>query len=219
MISNDIIEINRQVVYMLWNVVDPNTPPNGLSPRLIFPELRTGNTRVSEQEARLLWCTALQDTSYYYALEAPTSETYIQSGSTPISARTDLALFLSNESYLERVVDIEFKAHNPEQEKIGKDIEKLIREQRIGNWFHLLSATNSATITKLFKKFIEAFITCNHYVEHDIEIVFCICVLKKPQMYSRHFIYKHSNDDFVTYVRDFFSDTSDWVKVSPETNG
>ena len=153
MISNDIIEINRRVVYMLWNVVDPNTLPSGLSPRLIFPELRTGNTRVSEQEARLLWCTALQDTSYYYALEAPTSETYIQSGSTPISARTDLALFLPNESYLERVVDIEFKAHNSEQEKIDKDIEKLIREKRIGNWFHLLSATNSATITKLFEKF------------------------------------------------------------------
>ena len=82
-----------------------------------------------------------------------------------------------------------------------------------------MSATNSATITKLFEKFIEAFITCNRYVDHDIEIVFCICVLKKPQMLSRHFIYKHNNDDFVAYARNFFSDTRDWAKASPETNG
>ena len=64
MTSDDLMEMNRRVVQALWNVVSPTDAPQGLSPRLMFPERRTGEIRVSEQEARLFWCAMLQDTSY-----------------------------------------------------------------------------------------------------------------------------------------------------------
>ena len=135
MTSNDLIEMNRRVSYTLWNAVSPNKTPAGLSPRLIFPELRGGNIRISEQEARLLWCTMLQDTSYYYSVEAPTTETYVQTGTKPQGARTDVALYRSCETGLKRVANIEFKAHNATQGQIRKDLEKLLREEITGNWF------------------------------------------------------------------------------------
>jgi hypothetical protein len=200
MTANDLIEMNRRVSYALWNVASPNGTPNGLSPRLIFPVLGSGKIRISEQEARLLWCTMLQDTSYYYSVEAPTTQKYIQKGKTPINARTDIALYRLVESTLTRVANIEFKAHSSTLEQIRKDVEKLLREKVTGNWFHLLRATDSATVPLLFEKFAAAFSECSSCVEHDIDIVFCICVLHKPHMFIRHFTYQKDRGDFISYV-------------------
>ncbi|MCP4285155.1 MAG: hypothetical protein GY792_11990 [Gammaproteobacteria bacterium] len=219
MTSDDLIEMNRRVVFALWNVASPTGIPKALSPRLIFPELRTGDIRISEQEARLLWCTMLQDTSYYYAVEAPTVETYIQSGTRPISARTDLALYQLLDSGLQRVANIEFKAHNATPEQIMKDIEKLIREKITGNWFHLLSAANAATIPRLFEKFVAAFTACSSLVSHDIDIVFCICVLHNRKMLARRFTFNQDQGDFVEHVSDFFSKPDAWVATFPEISG
>lgn len=213
MTANDLIEMNRRVSCTLWNIASPNTTPNGLSPRIIFPVVRGGNIRISEQEARLLWCTMLQDTSYYYAVEAPTMETYIQSGKKPQSARTDVALYRSVKSGLERVANIEFKAHNAPLEHIRKDVEKLVREKITGNWFHLLQSTNSATIPRLFEKFVAAFTKCISFVEHDIEIVFCICVLRNKSLLMSHFEYQHGKDDFVIYTKEFFSEVDLWTTL------
>ena len=215
MTSTDLIEMNRRVSYALWNAISPNKIPTGLSPRLIFPELRGGNIRISEQEARLLFCTMLQDTSYYYSVEAPTTETYVQSGTTPLSARTDVALYRSVENGLKRVANIEFKAHNATQEQIRKDLEKLLREKITGNWFHLLASTNSGTIPRLFEKFIKAFSECSSYVDCDIDIVFGICVLRKPRLLIRQFDYTHSDGDFAAYTENFFSETDSWISLSP----
>jgi hypothetical protein len=215
MTSNDLIEMNRRVSYALWNAISPNKTPTGLSPRLIFPELRGGNIRISEQEARLLFCTMLQDTSYYYSVEAPTTETYVQSGTKPLSARTDVALYRSSENGLKRVANIEFKAHSATQEQIRKDIEKLLREKITGNWFHLLASANSGTIPRLFKKFVKAFTECSSYIDHDIDIVFGICVLQKPKLLIRHFAYNHSDDDFTVYTENFFSETNSWTTLVP----
>lgn len=219
MTANDLIEMNRRVSYALWNVASPNGTPSGLSPRLIFPVLGSGNIRISEQEARLLWCTMLQDTSYYYSVEAPTTQKYCQKGTTPISARTDVALYRLVESRLTRVANIEFKAHNATLEQIRKDVEKLLRENVTGNWFHLLRATDSATVPLLFEKFAAAFSECSSYVEHDIDIVFCICVLHKPYMFIRHFTYQKDRGDFISYVKEFFSKIDLWISVAPEIAG
>lgn len=219
MTSEDLIEMNRRVVVALLNVASQTERPKALSPHLIFPELRTGNIRVSEQEARLLWCTMLQDTSYYYAIEAPTANTYIQSGTKPMSARTDLALYKLTASGFKRVANIEFKAHSSTPEQIKKDTEKLIREKITGNWFHLLSSANSATIPRLFEKFAAAFKACSSHVHNNIDIVFCICVLRNRQMLTRHFTYPHGQRDFVAYVNDFFSDPDTWKATLPGIGG
>jgi hypothetical protein len=211
---HDLIELNRRVAFALWNVTSPPGPPKSLSPRLIFPQLRSGNIRVSEQEARLVWCTMLQDTSYYYAIEAPTAETYVQSGTKPVSARTDLALYELSDSKLHRVANIEFKAHSTTSGQIKKDVEKLIRENKTGNWFHLLSAANSATIPTLFDKFTTALTACGPYVDHDIDIVFCVCILKSRQMLTNRFTFQPGQGDFVDRVREFFSTDEMWEVTS-----
>ena len=219
MTSDDLIEMNRRVAFALWNVASQAEKPKALSPRLIFPELRTGDIRVSEQEARLLWCTMLQDTSYYYAVEAPTAETYVQSGIKPISARTDLALYQLLESGFKRVANIEFKAHSSTLKQIKKDAEKLVREGITGNWFHLLSAANSATIPRLFDKFVAAFTACNSHVHDNIDIVFCICVLRNRKMITRRLTYKHGQGDFVDHIKSFFSKSDEWLTIIPAIGG
>ncbi len=213
MITDDLIELDRRAAYGLWNVASPTKAPTGLSPRMIFPDLRTGATRVSEQEARHVFCTLLQDTSYYYALEAPTVETYIQTGSTPLSARTDLALYELHPDGLKRIANIEFKAHNASKDQIKKDIEKLVRENLVGNWFHLLSSSNSKTLPSLFKKFMNAFAECIKYATHDIDIVFCFCVLGDRKLFLKRFVYKLSDDEFIDYAQRFFAELSDWIGV------
>lgn len=215
MIANDLIEMDRRVSYALWNVASPKMNPNGLSPRLVFPELRNGEMRISEQEARLLWCTMLQDTSYYYSVEAPTRETYVQMGSKPQSARTDVALYRLSENGLKRIANIEFKAHNATPEQIRKDVEKLLREKITGNWFHLLSAADAGTIPRLFEKFVAAFKKCQVFVTCNIDIVFCICVLREPQLFFRHFTFQHDQGDLVAYTKEFFSDTDSWNVLTP----
>lgn len=219
MTADDLIEMNRRVAFALWNVASQTGSPKALSPHLIFPELRTGDIRVSEQEARLLWCTMLQDTSYYYAIEAPTAETYVQSGTKPISARTDLALYEFMESGFKRVANIEFKAHSSTLKHIKKDVEKLIREKINGNWFHLLSAANAGTIPRLFEKFVAAFTACNAHLHNNIDIVFCICVLGNRRMFTRRFIYQQGQGYFIDHVKDFFSSPDAWEVMIPGIGG
>ena len=210
MTADDLLEMNRRVAYALWNVASSTSPPSGLSPRLVFPDLRSGKTRVSEQEARLLWCTLLQETSYYYAIEAPTTKTYIQTGKKGQSARTDVALYKANGSGLHRVANIEFKAGSSSLEQIRKDLEKLIREEISGNWFHLLSAMNSGTLPSLSEKFITGFEKCSSFVKHDVDIVFCICVLQEKQMFARRFRFRFAEDNFKSYVSNFFEHIDKW---------
>ena len=211
MIADDLLEMNRRVAYALWNVASSTSPPSGLSPRLVFPNLRSGKTRVSEQEARLLWCTMLQETSYYYAVEAPTTKTYIQTGKKGQSARTDVALYEASGSSLHRIANIEFKAGSSTPEQIRKDLEKLIREEISGNWFHLLYARNSETLPNLSKKFITGFNKCASIVKHDVDIVFSICVLQEKQIYSRRFLFRFAENNFKSYVSDFFAHIDKWV--------
>ena len=210
MLTNDLLELNRRVAFALRNVGFTAAPPSGLSPRLVFPDLAKGKTRFSEQESRLLWCNALQETSYYYAVEAPTTKKYVQKGKTPTRARTDVALYTANSSKLQRVANVEFKAGSSTEEQIRKDLEKLIRENLQGNWFHTLHVANRKTITKLFKKFVNAFGKCAKYANHDIDIVFSFCVVPEKQLISRRFEFKVSSGSFKAYATEFFSDSEDW---------
>jgi hypothetical protein len=51
----DIFEINRTICFNLWDMVDVHSEPRGLSPRLILPEKRNKDIRISEQESRILY--------------------------------------------------------------------------------------------------------------------------------------------------------------------
>jgi len=205
MIISDVIEINRRLLYDLWNLTDVSQPPTGLSPRLILPKMRNKSIRISEQEARFLYCSLLNNFNYFYSVETPTEKVYIQKGLKPQSASSDLSLYIYNDNAIEKVMNVEFKAHNPQIEFIAKDIEKLIKEPVKGNWFHLLKNIDGGTLPSLFNKFIESFNKYRNIVENDsLSIIFSFCVLEKKWACLNHFLYNPDKNDFSEYVKNFF---------------
>lgn len=119
-------------------------------PSLRFPSLRDDarNRRVSEQEARVLMCRELEG-AHNYSIEYPTRELYTFSGQASLSARVDLAVLSADGAM---TLAVEFKANQPPQGAIDKDMEKLVFERVPGLWFHTLRATNSKTLERLFSK-------------------------------------------------------------------
>lgn len=204
-LTEDIFEINHRVCSSLWNIATVNSNPRGLSPRLIIPQKRSGDIRISEQEARILYCGILNTLNYYYSVETPTKEVYQQTGVKPISASSDISLYFENEEKFDKVMNIEFKAHIPSQEQIRKDIEKLIREKIPGNWFHSLKNIDSRTIPVLFEKMKESFLQCENILDDTrLLIVFCFCVLEKSWACMKHFYYDPRKENFQAYVNKFF---------------
>lgn len=123
--------------------------------KLLFPEYRGGNLRVSEQEARFAFVEALAPGALTYSVEAPTSKLYKFTGKSPLSAQTDLAI---HDEAGARICNVEFKAKgvSPSAEKhfhIYKDLQKLMREPLWGLWFHLLEGVDNSTIRNLLTVF------------------------------------------------------------------
>ena len=150
--------------------------------KLLFPRYRKGEARISEQEARFCFAAvAERGTEYRYSVETPTLETYsFTDGGGRISAQTDLTLWDLDGKNKE--FNIEFKAKNPGDKSIDKDIEKLLKEKIDGVWFHLFENADSGTFPRLGEKFESA--VTKHYnallVKHPglkKEILFAVCSL------------------------------------------
>lgn len=100
---------------------------------------------------------------------------------------------------------MEFKAHNAEFKEIEKDIRKLINEEKIGNWFHLLKNTNKRTLKALFGKIKEALIKDYDKNISKISILFCFCVLDKKWACMKHFYWdSNTSVEYKNYVVNFF---------------
>lgn len=141
----------------LWDAYDRSIFDDGRAPaicRLVFPrysEERGGRLRVSEQEARFAFADALAAEPFEYSVETPTQEGYQLSGVKPLSAQTDLTLY---EPGGEPLLNVEFKSKGASPAakssfRIGKDVQKLLRESPPGLWFHLLERVDSTSIGKL----------------------------------------------------------------------
>lgn len=209
MIVEDLIEINRRIFYDLWNVSCFNEKPSGLSPRLIFPKKRKkikkeDIKRISEQEARILYCNILNNFNYFYSIETPTEKTYQQTGKKKLSALSDLSIYIFSKDEFKKKANVEFKAHNPDIKNISKDIEKIIKEGLDGNWFHILKNIDKATLPSIFNKFI--FSIQNHFNKSDkISILFCICILEKEWGMIKHFEYDSSSSKNIPdFIEEFF---------------
>ena len=201
----DIFEINRRICSSLWDIANVNSISRGLSPRLIVPQKRNGDIRISEQEARVLCCGILNTLNYYYSIETPTVEVCQQTGSKPVSASSDLSLYREKNDQFDKIMNVEFKAHNPAQEHIRKDIEKLVRESIPGNWFHLLKNVDSKTIPVLFGKMKESLFQCESFLyKTELSIIFCFCVLEKSWACIKHFYYNPAEKKFPEYIDTFF---------------
>ena len=165
---------------------------------LKFPQFREINEkknkiRISEQELRFS-LTNLHEhlqhdkrSSYpelYYSVETPTEEEYSFSGKDSRSAASDLSFFDSEN----KVLNIEFKAKNPEQKAVCKDIEKLFKEKCNGAWIHILENENSGTVKALFGKFKNAFDKLKNSEQHislKKSVSFHVLILEKQILLSR----------------------------------
>ena len=197
MVVEDLIEINRRLSHDLWNVSFFGKKPSGLSPRLIFPKKRKKNKkgedikRISEQEVRTLYCNILNNLNYFYSIETPTDNAYIQSGKTAVSALSDLSIYRYINNSFEKLANVELKAHNAAKKNISKDFEKIIEEKEHGNWFHILENIDRGTLPSVFDKYISSF---EEYKGKGSEknILFCICILEKKFSIIKHFDYDPS---------------------------
>jgi hypothetical protein len=151
---------------------------------LIFPRKRDGSLRISEQEAKLIFVQHLTvDKRYCFCVETPTTETYTQKGTTPMSARVDVTLIGSDRT---PVAHIEQKAHNCEVESIRKDLEKLLREGTTGCWFHTLERADRGTIHSLFTKFKTAFASvADHVARSQSSYLLVFFVLHRARLSYR----------------------------------
>lgn len=154
--------------------------------RLLFPKYRGkrgGALRVSEQEARFAFVESLSRGPLLYSVEAPTDKLYQFTGKNPLSAQTDLAVHDENG---QRICNVEFKAKgvSPSAGKhfpIYKDLQKLLREQVWGLWFHLLQSVNNSTINNLLSVMAEQICKVRQEYSGDIGspgLTIHICVLQ-----------------------------------------
>lgn len=202
----DLSEINRLTCVKLWNVAASGDKKIGvLAPRLIIPTLGSGRPRISEQEARTIYCSVVESCNrYFFSIETPTVQDYQFSGSTPMHARSDLSLYTFNDGF-EKVVNVEFKANNPDPDFIRKDIEKLVREQKTGNWFHFLENVDRGTLPSVFGKISSSLQAVTNNSALTSPIVFCFCVLEKKWAAMKCFDPASSSVPLANHLNQFFT--------------
>lgn len=170
--------------HALWASYQGSLAGTASAPDMRFPS-RTppepGPLRVSEQEARHLFCALAPSHGYGYSLETPTQATYKQSGSKPTRARFDASLL--NESGA-RLWNVEFKhggiSPSSKSKAVYKDIEKLLVDPGDGVWFHLLEHIDNATIVNLIARIRAdvAAVASAHRVDDRTELAVHICILE-----------------------------------------
>jgi hypothetical protein len=227
---NSVLEINKATandLFVMYNASKEFNPAISL-PRFIFPEYRDkGNhetkLRISEQEARMLYCFNLNDNKYkyWYSIETSTGQLYNftekksndnkgESNKEGRSALSDLSIYdLSSDNKdnkLVKAVNVEFKAHNPGQKSYDKDIEKLIAEKVCGNWFHLLKNADNGTIKSLNYKFKSAINKINPENllkdNKDLWILFFIVILDRNETKHKQLSFSQFSDK--NYIEKLF---------------
>jgi hypothetical protein len=146
----------RRTDERLWQVFRSSqsvstAPADGL----VFPGYRSGGgLRVSEQEARQLFCRELDSGHQFaYSVETPTERRYdgrsaafVVPENGGMSARLDATLYRADRS---RVLNVEFKAGSAGTSLGGaatKDLIKLLAEPCDGLWFAVLQTTSDSAL-------------------------------------------------------------------------
>ena len=185
-------DLNHRVCDALWVMRtegDKAGGSTGGATNILWPRYRgengtvAGPRRLSEQEARFAMAVLLSnEPSRSFSVETPTLKTYAFTGKTEMSAQTDLTIFrVSSGGEFERDINVEFKAHQPDQSSVDKDFEKLLREPVDGIWFHVLENSDRGTLPTLFAKFKAA--AKNRQgkaLSSEHKIHFCVCRVGRP---------------------------------------
>ena len=122
----------------------------------VFPKKRNPDDeenpiiRVSEQESKVIAGIWLRRHHKPFSIETPTNEPYSFRGARGQSALTDVTVY--ERDGVTRLLNIELKAHQPEEESFRKDLEKLLREEVEGMWFHTLETADDSSWRALKRK-------------------------------------------------------------------
>jgi hypothetical protein len=188
-LNPEISSVCRLTDFSLWDAYDLSLNGSFESAgkgHFLFPRYRGSqdqSLRVSEQEARFAFVESLRRSSFLYSVEAPTNKLYQFTGSTPMSAQSDLAI---HDEAGQRICNVEFKAKgiSPSANKhihIYKDFQKLLREPIWGLWFHLLESVNNSTINDLLCVMHSQICKVQQEFKYDAEspgLTIHICVLQ-----------------------------------------
>jgi hypothetical protein len=151
-------------------------------PGLIFPRSRNGSIRISEQEAKQLFLyKLLGDGRYRVAVETATCEPDVKATA---GAHVDVSLFAPDHNI---DTHIEFKHGNGSRSGIAKGLEKLVREEKLGGWFHTLTGIKRGTLPSIARKFVQALNHISHCLE-DSEphlCLFAFCIIDSRRLYLR----------------------------------
>lgn len=169
----DVVELCNRVLTRLSKMGYEKN--GGGDEKLIFPnkvQAKGDIRRISEQELRFLFVEEFKKTypELFYSIETPTVDKYkfgkilknIAVSKNGQSALLDMCVFENSNNHYQRVFNIEFKHKNASIDKVGKDILKLINEEKNGAFIHLLNNTNSGTLcnekeTGVFNKLYKSF--------------------------------------------------------------
>ncbi|AGK61594.1 hypothetical protein Asulf_01618 [Archaeoglobus sulfaticallidus PM70-1] len=75
-LMNKLININKKTCDLIWNLPDVVSRPAMDYPKLIIPHRRDRDQRISEQEARFVYCSVLNNSDFFYSIETPTERRY-----------------------------------------------------------------------------------------------------------------------------------------------
>lgn len=183
---------------------------------LIFPKYRGGSLRISEQESKLLFVQHLtKDRQFLFSVEKPTIQTYRQKGSRDMSARSDITLYGQDS---QPTAHFELKCDNCKVEDIRKDLEKLVREQRTGVWFHTLKSKNRGTLPKLMGKFRKAFADLSKDVRtSNSSYLICFCVLEDRLLLWKWLQFMGDCDQNLAAIETVFDEHSNWQAIDLAT--
>ncbi len=178
--------------------------------QMVIPKFRNGKLRISEQEFRFTLTNMFEKfplSGLSYSVETPTEGLYSFSKKGERSASSDLSFYYGGK----KVLNIEFKSHNPSYYSIEKDIEKLIKEPNCGAWLHIFENENSKTIERLFDKFCLSLKNLKSEIKYPIS--FHILILKPEILISR----KGQDDDIQSFNPGNLFNTrrSSWIDLDP----
>ena len=122
-----------------------NVETSLIYPQKIESKKKESSKRISEQEAKILFCHILLQDNVAFSVETPTIGKYSFTGNTKISGNLDLCIYKREENKYVRSNCIEYKAHN-ESKTFRSDIEKLLCEKGDNYFVHILPGVNNGTL-------------------------------------------------------------------------
>ena len=208
------LERNQESARELINLYHSNNQIRTTSFRIPHHPINQ-KLRISEQEFRFMMGCIMEkykseNPNITFAVENPTKGNYKFSSKAinETTAFTDMAFFYEDQP----ILNIEFKAGQPEQSVVDKDIEKLCREPILGAWCHIFKNERSNTVSTLFNRLKKA-IPKYLVLDKTKPISFHILILESKTLLSR----KGKCDDWgrLNIDKIFNIKYDDWKNLKP----